>query len=81
MNWADRIRHLRSLLACPTCGHQATQEDLARRLGVSWATVQRWEAGTSTTPQHAIRTRVERLEADTVHSLLQNRTSTKARPR
>src|SRR5438046_5848319 len=54
--FAEQIRALRTTL-------RLSQEELATRLGVSFATVNRWESGKST-PQRAQRDAVERLLAE-----------------
>lgn len=38
LNFADQVKQLRTQLSC-------SQEELARELGVSFATVNRWENG------------------------------------
>ena len=39
MDFAEKIKHIRKTL-------NLSQEDLARKLGVSFATINRWECGT-----------------------------------
>ncbi|MDD2227581.1 MAG: helix-turn-helix transcriptional regulator [Clostridia bacterium] len=56
MNYCDKIKHIRNKLIF-------SQQMLADKIGVSFATVNRWEKG-KTIPNYEARRKIERLCAE-----------------